>query len=97
MEKSFFNPTVSLKCSRCNIKTPHVLVDFSEEPRGGKEAIALNYARANAVKERRFSFSSRTSYLKASSTRHVSCILGRLGARHDGLDSIWGTSVSDTT
>ena len=43
MEKTFFNPTVSSRCSRCNIKTPHVLVDFSAEPRGGKGAIALNY------------------------------------------------------
>ena len=43
MEKTFFVPTVSLRCSKCNIKTPHVLIDFSEESKGGKDAIALNY------------------------------------------------------
>jgi hypothetical protein len=43
MEKTFFEPTVQLRCSKCNIKMPHVLVDFSEESKGEKEAIALNY------------------------------------------------------
>ncbi len=43
MEKTFFVPTVSLRCHKCNIKTPHVLVDFSEESKGGKDAVALNY------------------------------------------------------
>ena len=43
MEKTFFEPTVQLRCSKCNIKTPHVLIDFSEESKGGKDAVALDY------------------------------------------------------
>jgi len=43
MEKTFFNPTVTLRCNKCNIKAPHVLVDFSEEPKEGRDAITLNY------------------------------------------------------
>jgi hypothetical protein len=43
MEKVFFDPTVSLRCSKCNIKTHHALVDFSEESKEGRDALTLNY------------------------------------------------------
>jgi len=40
MEKSYFVPVVSLRCGKCNNKTSHALIDFSEEP---KDTITLNY------------------------------------------------------
>ena len=43
MEKMFFVPTVTLRCGRCNVKTPHALVEYSEESNGGKDAVILNY------------------------------------------------------
>jgi hypothetical protein len=43
MEKVIFVPTVPLRCGKCNVKTPHVLIDFSEEPKEGRDAVTLNY------------------------------------------------------
>jgi hypothetical protein len=37
MEKAFFNPTVPLRCNKCNAKTSHALLDFSEEPKEGRK------------------------------------------------------------
>lgn len=40
MEKTYFVPVVPLRCGKCNNKTSHALIDFSEEP---KDTITLNY------------------------------------------------------
>jgi hypothetical protein len=53
MEKAFFNPTVQLRCNKCNVKTPHALLDFSEEPKEGREALTLNYECQNCSEKKR--------------------------------------------
>jgi len=32
MDKTPYNPTVLLRCSRCHAKTPHVMINFSNDP-----------------------------------------------------------------
>jgi len=32
MNKTPYNPTVLLRCSKCRNKTPHVLINFSNDP-----------------------------------------------------------------
>lgn len=40
MDKTPYVPTVLLRCSKCDIKTPHVLIDLSNDP---NVAITLTY------------------------------------------------------
>lgn len=32
MDKTPYNPTIQLRCSKCGHKTPHVLISFSNAP-----------------------------------------------------------------
>jgi len=32
MDKTPYNPTIQLRCSKCAHKTPHVLISFSNDP-----------------------------------------------------------------
>jgi uncharacterized Zn finger protein len=32
MDKTPYNPTVLLRCSKCHDKTPHLLINFSNDP-----------------------------------------------------------------
>ena len=40
MNKTSYNPTVHLRCIKCHDKTPHVLINFSNDP---TSAISLLY------------------------------------------------------
>jgi len=32
MDKTPYNPTIQLRCSKCRNKTPHVMINFSNDP-----------------------------------------------------------------